>query len=71
MQILNPNPIQTTNPYPLAYRGGGGGGGGNNAFSEFCRYILKFVGTCKPTRMSFVPTKIVKYQTKYWKKWQF
>ena len=36
-------------------RGGGGGGGGqggncppppNNAFSEFCRYIWKFVGTC-------------------------
>ena len=23
-----------------------GGGGGNNAFSEFCRYIWKFVGTC-------------------------
>ena len=37
------------------------GGGGpappppNNAFSEFCRYIWKSVGTCKPTSMSFVP----------------
>ena len=25
-------------------------------------YILKFVGTCKPTIMSFVPTKYLKYQ---------
>ena len=35
----------------------------HNAFSEFCRtvYIWKFVDTCKPTCMSFVPTK-------YWKK---
>ena len=33
-----------------------------NAFSEFCRYIWKFVGTCKPTSMSFVPTKYLKYQ---------
>ena len=37
------------------------GGGGNcppppnNAFSEFCRY-------CKPTSMSFVPTKYLKYR---------
>ena len=48
-------------------RGGGGGGQGavvppsNNAFSEFCRYIWKFVGICKPTSMSFVYTdKILK-----------
>ena len=34
----------------------------NNAFSEFCRYIWNFVGTCKPTSMSFVPTKFLKYQ---------
>ena len=34
----------------------------NNAFSEFCRYIWKFVATCKPTSMSFVPTKYLKYQ---------
>ena len=46
------------------------GGGGrqlpppppNNAFSEFCRYIWKFVGTCKPTSMSFVPTKYMMYR---------
>ena len=31
-------------------------------FSEFCRYIWKFVATCKPTSMSFVPTKYLKYQ---------
>ena len=51
-------------------RGGGGGAGGqfhpppppNNAFSEFCRYIWEFVGTCKPTSMSFVPTKFLKYR---------
>ena len=50
-------------------RGGGRGGGGNcpppppnNAFSEFCRYIWKSVGTCKPTSMSFLPTKFLKYQ---------
>ena len=29
----------------------------HNAFSEFCRYIWKFVGTCKPTSMLFAPTK--------------
>ena len=43
-----------------------GGGGGqpppHNVFSEFCRYISKFVATCKPTSMSFVPTKYLKYQ---------
>ena len=33
----------------------------HNAFSEFCRYIWKFVGTCKPTNMSFVPAKYKKY----------
>ena len=43
---------------------GRGGGGGNNGFSEFCRYIWKFVATCKPTSMSFVPTKYLKYQQK-------
>ena len=49
-------------------RGGGGGGGGggaiapNNAFSEYCRYIWKFVRTCQPTSMSFVPIKYQKYQ---------
>ena len=32
-----------------------GGGGGNNAFRSF-------FGTCKPTNMSFVPTKYLKYQ---------
>ena len=47
--------------------GGGGGGRGaiahpHNAFSEFCRYIWKSVGTCKSTSMSFVPTKFLKYQ---------
>ena len=47
---------------------GGGGGGGqlppNNAFSEFCRYIWKFVGTYKPTSILHVsvPTKYLKYQ---------
>ena len=53
-------------------RGGGGGVGGgaggaaapppNNAFSDFCRYIWKFVGTCEPTSMSFVPTKYLMYR---------
>ena len=49
-------------------RGEGGRGGGNcppppnNAFSEFCRYIWKSVGTCKPTSISFVSTKFLKYQ---------
>ena len=48
-------------------RGGGGRGATappppNNAFSEFCRYIWKFVGTCKPTSMSFVPTKYLMYR---------
>ena len=52
-------------------RGGGGGQGGNclpnNAFSEFCRYIWKFVGTlymladkhviCTVDKVSEVPTK--------------
>ena len=48
--------------------GGGGGPGGtiapppNNAFSDFCRYIWKFVGTCKPTSMSFVPIKYLMYR---------
>ena len=31
----------------------------------FCRYIWKFVGTCKPTSMSFVPTKYLKYQRSF------
>ena len=51
-------------------RGGGGGGQGaiipppppNNAFLEFCRYICKFIGTCKPTSMSCIPSKYLKYQ---------
>ena len=57
-----------------AQRGGGVGRGAiappppNNALSEFCRYIWKFVGTCKPTSMSFVPTKLSEVPTKYWKK---
>ena len=50
-------------------KGGGGAGGqrppSNNAFSEFCRYIWKFVGTCKPTSMPFVPTKYLKYQLNF------
>ena len=47
-------------------RGGGRGAFAppppHNTFSEFCRYIWEFVGTCKPTSMSFVPTKNLKYQ---------
>ena len=56
------------NCYTLTISVARGGGGGhlppppNNAFSEFCRYIWKFVGTYKPTSMSFVPTKYLKYQ---------
>ena len=35
----------------------------NNAFLEFCRYIWKFVGTSKPTSLSFVPTEYLKPST--------
>ena len=41
-------------------RGGGGGCRGaiapppNKSFSEFCRYIWKFVGTCKPTSIVII-----------------
>ena len=48
----------------------GGGGGGKEGgqlppimpFRSFAGYICKFVGTCKPTSMSFVQTKYLKYQ---------
>ena len=55
---------------PIFLHLGGGGAEGppfapppppHNAFSEFCRFIWKFVGTWDPASMSFVPTK-------YWKK---
>ena len=62
---INLNSLQNTS---VARGGGGGEGGGaiapNNAFSEFCRYIWKSVGTCKPTSMSFVPTKFLQYEQK-------
>ena len=64
-----PNHISASLALPAISVAGGGGGAGrqsppppNNAFSEFCRYIWKFVATCKPTSMSFVPTKYLKYQ---------
>ena len=57
--------ISTPLHYTSVARGGGGGGNfpppPHNAFSEFCRYIWKFVGTCKPTSMPFVPTKYLMY----------
>ena len=62
------NHISASLALPAISVAGGGGQGGNsppppnNAFSEFCRYISKFVATCKPTSMSFVPTKYLKYQ---------
>ena len=68
-----PNHISASLALPaISVAGGWGWGGGraggqfpptpNDAFSEFCRYISKFVATCKPTSMSFVPTKCLKYQ---------
>ena len=36
-----------------------------NAFSEFWRYIWKFVGTCKPTSRFTVPTRYLKA----WSQW--
>ena len=66
-EILQVNTRQNSSlAQPEGRRGGGGGGAiappPNNAFSEFCRYICKCVGTCKPTSMSFVPTNYPKYQ---------
>ena len=43
-------------------KGLGVGAIANNAFLKFYWYTWKFVGTCKPTSMSFVPTKYLKYQ---------
>ena len=40
----------------------------NNAISDFCRYIWKFVGTCKPTSMSLCTDKVSDVPTKYLKK---
>ena len=40
----------------------------NNASSELCRYVWKFVGTSKPTSMSFVPDKVSEVSTTCWKK---
>ena len=48
-----PRPQTKLVPYISVARGGGGGRGGNcppppnNVFSDFCRYIWKFVGTLR------------------------
>ena len=34
----------------------------HNYFSEYCRYIWKFGGTCQTTIMSFIPTNYLKCQ---------
>ena len=63
---LNGDNMGVKNLSPLRSTGVTGGGGGlpppHIAFSEFCRYIWKVVGTCNPTSMSFVPTQYLKYQ---------
>ena len=64
-----PNHISASLALPvISVAGEGGTAGGqpppppNNAFSEFCRYMSKFVATCKRQACHFVRQRYLKYQ---------